>query len=93
MVLIVLIIVIALIFDFLNGFHDSANSIATVVTTRVLKPFEAVIMAAFANFIAAFIFTTAVAVTIGKGIIKPSDISMGIILAALLGACLWNIIT
>lgn len=93
MTLVILIIVIALVFDFLNGFHDSANSIATVVTSRVLKPFEAVIMAAFANFIAAFIFTTAVAATIGKGIIDPSSISQGIILSALIGACLWNIIT
>lgn len=93
MAFVVLIIVIALIFDFLNGFHDSANSIATVVTTRVLRPFEAVAMAAFANFIAAFLFTTAVAATIGKGIIDPSVISSEIILSALLAACLWNIIT
>ncbi len=93
MALVVLIVGIALIFDFLNGFHDSANSIATVVTTRVLKPFEAVIMASFANFIAAFIFTTAVATTIGKGIVNPSDITLGIILSALIGASLWNIVT
>lgn len=93
MTLVILIIVIALIFDFLNGFHDSANSIATIVATRVLKPHQAVIMAAFANFTAAFIFTTAVATVVGKGIIKPGEISSGIILASLLGASFWNILT
>lgn len=93
MTLVILIVVIALLFDFLNGFHDSANSIATVVTTRVLKPHQAVLMAAFANFFALFIFSTAVASTIGKGIIEPSAISSEIILSGLLGACLWNIIT
>lgn len=93
MTLIVVIIVIALIFDFLNGFHDSANSIATVVSTRVLKPHQAVIMAAFANFIAAFLFTTAVASTIGKGIINPSSVTSQVILAGLIGACIWNILT
>ncbi|MCL5432687.1 MAG: inorganic phosphate transporter [Patescibacteria group bacterium] len=93
MTLVVIIIAIALFFDFLNGFHDSANSIATIVTTRVLKPHQAVAMAAFANFIAAFVFTTAVAATIGKGIIRPESISSSIILSALIGACLWNILT
>lgn len=93
MTLVVLIIIIALFFDFLNGFHDSANSIATVVTTRVLKPHQAVVMASVANFIAAFIFTTAIAATIGKGIIQPHGISSSVILAGLIGACLWNIIT
>jgi inorganic phosphate transporter, PiT family len=93
MTLIVIIIVIALIFDFLNGFHDSANSIATVVSTRVLKPLQAVLMAAFANFAALFVFSTAVAATIGKGIIDPSAISSEIILAGLLGACVWNLLT
>lgn len=93
MLFVVLIIFIAVIFDFLNGFHDSANSIATIVTTRVLKPYQAVIMAAIANFAAAFIFTTAVATTIGKGIIQPQDISSGIILSALIAACFWNILT
>lgn len=93
MTFIVLIIVIALIFDFLNGFHDSANSIATVVSTRVLKPFQAVLMAAVANFSAFFFFSTAVAATIGKGIVKPEAISSEIILAGLIGACIWNILT
>jgi PiT family inorganic phosphate transporter len=93
MALVIVIIVFALIFDFLNGFHDSANSIATVVTTRVLKPQQAVVMAAVANFIAAFFFTTSVAATIGKGIIEPSVISPQIILAGLLAASIWNIIT
>lgn len=93
MTLVVIIILVALLFDFLNGFHDSANSIATIVTTRVLKPHQAVVMAAFANFAAAFVFTTAVAGTIGTGIIQPAGISSGIILAGLLGACLWNILT
>lgn len=93
MTLVILIIVIALIFDFLNGFHDSANSIATVVSTRVLKPFQAVLMAAVANFSAFFFFSTAVASTIGTGIIEPLGISSEVILAGLLGACIWNIIT
>lgn len=93
MSLVILIIVIALIFDFLNGFHDSANSIATVVSTRVLKPLQAVAMAAFANFAAYFFFSTAVAATIGKGIIDPGAISSEIILAGLIGACVWNILT
>lgn len=93
MFLVVTIIICALIFDFLNGFHDSANSIATVVTTRVLTPTQAVIMAATANFIAAFFFTTSVAATIGKGIVEPSSITPQIILAGLLAACVWNIIT
>lgn len=93
MILVVVIIIIALIFDFLNGFHDSANSIATVVSTRVLKPHQAVIMAAFANFIAAFFFTTAIAATIGKGIISPASVTSQVILAGLIGACIWNILT
>ncbi len=93
MTLVILIICIALVFDFLNGFHDSANSIATVVSTRVLKPRQAVIMAAVANFVAAFFFTTAVAGTIGKGIISPASVSSQVILAGLIGACVWNILT
>lgn len=93
MILVATIIIFALLFDFLNGFHDSANSIATIVTTRVLKPGQAVAMAAFANFIAAFVFSTAVAVTVGKGIINPSAISSTTILAGLIGASVWNILT
>lgn len=93
MILVITIICIALFFDFLNGFHDSANSIATVVATRVLKPRQAVLMAAIANFISAFVFGTAVAATIGKGIIEPRAISSLTILAALIAACVWDIIT
>ena len=91
--LVIVIIFIALLFDFLNGFHDSANSIATVVATRVLTPRQAVAMAAVANFISAFVFTTAVAATIGKGIITPAAITSETILAGLIGACIWNVIT
>lgn len=87
------IIGVALIFDFINGFHDSANSIATVVSTRVLSPAVAVLWAAFFNFIAAFFVGTAVAKTIGKGLIDPSVVDPNLILAALLGAILWDLIT
>lgn len=93
MELVFVIIFFALFFDFLNGFHDSANSIATVVATRVLKPHTAVAMAAIANFIAAFVFSTAVAATIGKGIIQPTAITSATILAGLISASLWNIFT
>ena len=86
-------IILALTFDFLNGFHDSANSIATVVSTRVLSPSRAVIWAAFFNFLAFFFFGLHVANTIGKGIIDISIISDKLILAVLTGACVWNIIT
>jgi len=92
--LIVFIVLIALIFDFLNGFHDSANSIATIVSTRVLTPRKAVLWAAFFNFLAAFLFTSHnVAKTIGKGLVTPSLVNEYVILAALLGAIVWNIIT
>jgi PiT family inorganic phosphate transporter len=91
--LIVFIIVIALVFDFINGFHDSANSIATVVGTRVLTPGLAVIWAAFFNFVAAFIVGTAVAKTIGKGLIQPEVVDPNVILAALIGAIVWNLVT
>jgi len=93
MTLIVAIIILALCFDFLNGFHDSANSIATVVATRVLTPRQAVMMAAIANFVAAFVFTTAVAATIGKGIVNPQVVAAPAILIALISASVWNIIT
>lgn len=86
-------ILIALIFDFLNGFHDAANSIATIVSTRVLKPHWAVLWAAFFNFIAFFIFKLNVASTIGVGLVDPSIMDVYIILAALLGAIFWNIFT
>jgi PiT family inorganic phosphate transporter len=89
----VLIILIALTFDFLNGFHDSANSIATVVSTRVLSPRLAVCWAAFFNFVAAFTFGTAVARTIGKGMIDLTHVNLYVVLAGLLGAIFWNILT
>ena len=87
------VITTALFFDFVNGFHDSANSIATVVGTRVLKPVQAVAMAAVANFIGPFIFGTAVATTVGKGIIQPEFSTVYVILAALIGAIIWDLIT
>lgn len=90
---IILLIALALSFDFINGFHDSANSIATVVSTRVLKPRYAVIWAAFFNFVAFLFFGLHVANTIGKGIIDISIIDMAIIFGTLVGACGWNIIT
>jgi PiT family inorganic phosphate transporter len=90
----VLVIVgVALTFDFINGFHDSANSIATVVSTRVLSPGVAVLWAAFFNFAAAFVVGTAVAKTIGKGLIHPQVVDPNVILAALLGAILWDLTT
>jgi len=89
----VTIILLALTFDFLNGFHDAANSIATVVSTRVLSPRVAVMWAAFFNFVAAFTFGTAVAKTIGKGMIDLKYVNLYVILAGLLGAIFWNIFT
>jgi len=91
--LVILIIVVALAFDFINGFHDSANSIATVVSTRVLSPKLAVIWAAFFNFVAAFGFGVNVAKTIGKGIITPEAVNEYVILSSLIGAIAWNLIT
>ena len=85
--------VVALLFDFLNGFHDAANSIATVVSTRVLSPRWAVIWAAFFNFVAAFAFGTAVARTMGQGMIRLESVNLYVILAGLLGAILWNLLT
>lgn len=90
---IIFIIILALVFDFSNGFHDAANSIATVVSTRVLKPYWAVIWAAFFNFIAFLFFKLEVASTIGTGIIDPSIINPHLICAALFGAIIWNIVT
>ncbi|MGI4719033.1 MAG: inorganic phosphate transporter [Janthinobacterium lividum] len=88
-----LLVVLALIFDFMNGFHDSANSIATVVSTGVLKPQHAVAMAAFFNFIAIFVVNMKVAQTIGKGTIDPHVVDHYVIFGALVGAIAWNIIT
>lgn len=91
--LVVVTILIALSFDFLNGFHDAANSIATVVSTRVLSPRLAVVWAAAFNFIAAFIFGTAVANTISSGLVDPHQVTQHVILAALTGAILWDLLT
>jgi PiT family inorganic phosphate transporter len=88
-----LIILVALAFDFLNGFHDAANSIATVVSTRVLSPQKAVVWAAFFNFVAAFVLGTHVAKTLGKGMIDLSVVTQEVVLAGLIGAILWNLIT
>jgi PiT family inorganic phosphate transporter len=90
---VVVIILVALAFDFLNGFHDAANSIATVVSTRVLSPQKAVLWAAFFNFVAAFVMGTAVAKTMGKGMIDLSVVSNEVILAGLMGAITWNLFT
>jgi len=87
------IVFVALIFDFINGFHDSANSIATIVGTRVLNPLAAVVWAAFFNFIAAFFFTTAVAKTIGSGLVDLGIVTPNVILAGLVGAIVWDLIT
>ncbi|HEY3094283.1 MAG TPA: inorganic phosphate transporter [Nitrososphaera sp.] len=83
----------ALFFDFVNGFHDAANSIATVVGTRVLRPLQAVGMAAFANFAGPFVFGTAVAATVGKGIIQPEFSTVYVILAGLIGGIVWDLVT
>ncbi len=93
MVTVLLLIVLALVFDFLNGFHDSANSIATVVSTRVLTPRQAVIWAAFFNFVAFLFFGLHVANTIGKGIIDIAIVDKAVIFATLIGACSWDMIT
>jgi PiT family inorganic phosphate transporter len=91
--LVIIVIVVALVFDYINGFHDAANSIATVVSTRVLSPGQAVIWAAFFNFAAAFIFGTAVAKTIGSGMIDITIVTQSVILAGLIGAIVWDLIT
>ena len=91
--LLVAVVALTLTFEFSNGWHDAANSIATVVSTRVLTPFRAVLWAAFWNFVAAFIFGTAVAKTIGKGLIHIEMVDEKVLLAGLLGAIAWNLIT
>jgi PiT family inorganic phosphate transporter len=93
LILVVVTVLIAFTFDFLNGFHDAANSIATVVSTRVLAPTVAVFWAAFFNFIAAFFLGTAVAKTIGKGMIDLSIVTQWVVLAGLLGAIIWDLLT
>jgi PiT family inorganic phosphate transporter len=91
--LVIIVVVTALVFDYINGFHDAANSIATVVSTRVLSPGQAVLWAAFFNFAAAFIFGTAVAKTVGSGMIDIKVVTSSVILAGLLGAIVWDLIT
>ena len=93
LVFIIFIILIALVFDFTNGMHDSANSIATIVSTRVLTPKQAVIWAAFFNFVAFLVFGTAVATTIGKGMVDINVVTPMVIFAALLGTIAWNMLT
>ncbi|MEA9601834.1 inorganic phosphate transporter [Polynucleobacter sp. MG-28-Ekke-A2] len=88
-----LLVVLALAFDFMNGFHDAANSIATVVSTGVLKPQQAVVFAAFFNFLAIFIFHLSVAATVGKGIVLPAAVDLHVIFGALVGAIIWNLVT
>src|SRR5207247_6600548 len=86
-------VALALAFDFLNGFHDAANSIATVVSTRVLSPRQAVVWAAFFNFVAFLVFQLNVASTVGKGIIDPAIVDRNVIAATLIAACIWDLIT
>ena len=93
MTIVVAIVAIALIFDFINGFHDAANSIATVVSTRVLTPLQAVVWAAFFNFVAAFGFGVHVATTVGKGVVHPDVVDQWVILAGLVGAIAWDLLT
>jgi len=93
MLLLVITVSTALIFDFLNGFHDAANSIATVVSTRVLSPKLAVVWAAVFNFLAAFFLGTAVAKTIGKGMIRLDDVTQYVVIAGLIGAIVWDLLT
>ena len=91
--IVIMLVVIALLFDFMNGFHDAANSIATVVSTGVLKPAQAVVFAAFFNFIAIFIFHLSVAATVGKGIVEPGVVNTHVVFGALVGAITWNVVT
>src|SRR5471032_2038988 len=86
-------IAVALAFDYINGFHDAANSIATVVSTRVLSPGQAVVWAAFFNFVAAFTFGTAVATTVGSGMVDVKIVTFAVIFAGLIGAIVWDLIT
>jgi inorganic phosphate transporter, PiT family len=90
---IALLVLLALAFDFMNGFHDAANSIATVVSTGVLKPGQAVLFAAFFNFVALFVFQLKVAATVGKGIVEPGVVDHYVVFGALIGAIAWNVVT
>ena len=91
--IVVALVALALLFDFMNGFHDAANAIATVVSTGVLKPLQAVAMAAFFNVVAIFIFKLSVAATIGKGIVEPGVVDHIVVFGALVGAISWNVLT
>jgi PiT family inorganic phosphate transporter len=93
MILLVVVISLALIFDIINGFHDAANSIATIVSTKVLTPGLAVIWAAFFNFIAFLVFGLHVASTVGKGIVNPDYVTLEVILSGLIAAIIWNLLT
>ena len=90
---VVLLVLLAIAFDFMNGFHDAANSIATVVSTGVLKPAQAVAFAAFFNLIAIFVFHLSVAATVGKGIVHPGIVDVHVVFGALIGAITWNLVT
>ena len=91
--LVVIVVALAIAFDFLNGFHDAANAIATVVVSKTLTPFQAVMLAGCADFIGFFVFGTAVAKMVGKGVVNPDFITLHLLLGALVGAITWNIIT
>jgi len=91
--LVVVIVLVALGFDFINGFHDAANSIATIIATRVLSPFQAVLWAAFFNFAAVFVIGTGVAKTVGSGMVNLNIVTPKVILAGLIGAIAWDLLT
>ncbi len=93
LVLVVAVITLALCFDFVNGFHDAANSVATVVATRVLTPLQAVVWAAFFNFISAISFGTAVAATVGVGLVDLRAVTVYVILSGIIGAIVWDLLT
>ena len=90
---VIILVTLALLFDFMNGFHDAANSIATVVSTGVLRPAQAVVFAAFFNVVAIFVFHLSVAATVGKGIVQPGIVDTHVVFGALIGAIVWNLVT
>src|SRR4051794_33913070 len=90
---VVVLVALAIAFDFMNGFHDAANSIATVVSTGVLRPGQAVVFAAFFNLVAILVFHLSVAATIGKGIVHPGVVDVHVVFGALIGAISWNLVT
>lgn len=93
LIIIALVVLVALAFDFINGFHDAANSVATVVSTRVLSPKMAVFWAAFFNFVALFVFKAKVATTIGKGVVDPAVMDVAVVFSGLMGAIIWDLLT